>query len=69
MRRRARSFLARALESFNAGDYDVAVFLVEQAVQLYLKALLLEKVSDYPKVHSIMTLALILARLPSKGGS
>ncbi|MEM0377606.1 MAG: HEPN domain-containing protein [Thermofilum sp.] len=33
LRRRARSFLERALESFNAGDYDLAVFLVEQAVR------------------------------------
>lgn len=64
MRRRARSFLARALESFNAGDYDLAVFLAEQAVQLHLKAMLLEKVGDYPKVHSIMALASILGRLP-----
>ncbi|MEM0093483.1 MAG: HEPN domain-containing protein [Thermofilum sp.] len=64
LRRRARSFLARALESFNAGDYDLAVFLAEQAVQLHLKAMLLEKVGDYPKVHSIMALASILGRLP-----
>jgi len=68
LRRRARSFLARALESFDVGDYDIAVFLAEQAVQLHLKSVLLEKVGDYPKVHSIMTHASILARLPECRG-
>ncbi|MEM1523171.1 MAG: HEPN domain-containing protein [Thermofilaceae archaeon] len=56
------------MESFDAGDYDIAVFLAEQAVQLHLKLVLLEKVGDYPKVHSIMTLASILARLPECRG-
>ena len=64
MRRRATSFLSRALDSLNSGDYDLAVFLAEQSVQLHLKSILLEKIGDYPRVHSILTLASILKRLP-----
>jgi len=64
LRRRATSFLSRALDSLNSGDYDLAVFLAEQSVQLHLKSILLEKIGDYPRVHSILTLASILKRLP-----
>jgi len=46
LRRRAKAFPARALDSLNAGDYDLAVFLSEQAVQLHLKSILLEEVED-----------------------
>jgi HEPN domain-containing protein len=64
LRRRARSFLSRALESLNSGDYDLAAFLSEQSVQLHLKSIILEKIGDYPRVHSIRTLSSILKRLP-----
>lgn len=64
LRKRAKSFFTRALESFNSGEYDLAAFLSEQAVQLHLKSILLEKIGDYPRVHSILTLASILNRLP-----
>jgi len=64
LRKRAKSFFVRALESLNSGDYDLAAFLSEQSVQLYLKSILLEKIGDYPRVHSILTLAFILKKLP-----
>ncbi len=41
----------------------MAAFLSEQAVQLHLKSILLEKTGDYPRAHSILTLASILNRL------
>ncbi|MGC8832340.1 MAG: HEPN domain-containing protein [Thermoproteota archaeon] len=50
MRKRAKSFFTRALESLNSGEYDLAAFLSEQAVQLHLKSILLEKIGDYPRV-------------------
>lgn len=59
LRRRVRGFLKRAVDSLNSGDYDLAAFLSEQAVQLHLKSILLEKVGDYPRVHSISTLKLV----------
>lgn len=64
MRKRAKSFFTRALESLNSGDYDLAAFLSEQSAQLYLKSVLLEKTGDYPRVHSILTLVSILKKIP-----
>lgn len=53
LRKRAKAFLSRAFDSLNSGDYDLASFLSEQAVQLYLKSILLEKLGDYPRTYSI----------------
>jgi len=63
LRRRAKGFLARALDSLNSGDYDLAAFLSEQAVQLYMKSILLEKIGDYPRIHSISTLLSLLKQV------
>ena len=54
--RRARGFLEGALFHFRRGGYDIAVFNLEQALQLYLKAVLLKLTGYYPEVHSIRTL-------------
>lgn len=63
LRKRARAFLARAIDSLNSGDYDVASFLSEQAVQLHLKSILLERLGDYPRTHSISNLISIIRRI------
>ncbi len=65
LRRRSKAFLERAMDSLNSGDYDIASFLSEQAVQLYLKSLLLEKLGDYPRTHSLSTLLAITKKVPS----
>ncbi|MEM1525314.1 MAG: HEPN domain-containing protein [Nitrososphaerales archaeon] len=62
LKRRAKGFLERAIDSLNSSYYDLAAFLSEQAVQLYLKSILLEKVGDYPRTHSISTILSILKR-------
>lgn len=62
LRKRARAFYKRALESLNDNDYDLASFLSEQAVQLHLKSILLEEFGDYPKLHSISNLISILRK-------
>lgn len=54
--------MARALDSLSSGDYDLASFLSEQAVQLHLKSILLAKVGDYPRSHSITLLISILKK-------
>jgi len=56
LRRRAAEFLELAREALRMGNYDVSCFLAEQAVQLHLKSVLLERVGDYPRTHSIRTL-------------
>ena len=56
LRRRAAELLELAGEAPRMGNYDVSCFLAEQAVQLHLKSVLLERVGDYPRTHSIRTL-------------
>jgi len=63
LRRRAYAFLRIAETSFNNGDYDLTVFLCEQAVQLYLKSLLLEEIGDYPRTCSITRLLQLFQKL------
>ena len=40
----------------SAGRYDIALFHLEQAVQLALKAYLLKTLGDFPKIHSLKDL-------------
>ena len=67
LRRRSKAFLERAKESIKTKDYDIAVFLAEQAMQLYLKSILLEEVGDYPRTHSITTLVKLIKRMGRYG--
>jgi HEPN domain-containing protein len=63
LRKRAKSFLLRAIECLDSKDYDLASFLSEQAVQLHLKSILLEEIGDYPRTHSISILISILKKI------
>ena len=54
--RRASAFLNRAEDSLRLGDYDVAVFEAEQAVQLMLKAVLIHTTGYHPETHGIREL-------------
>jgi len=49
-----------AKDRFLKEDYDLACFLAEQAVQLYLKAALLCHTEDVSRSHSIRTLISML---------
>lgn len=62
MKKRAKAFFKRAIDSLNDGDYDIASFLAEQAVQLALKSLILEKLGDYPRTHSLRRLVDLLGK-------
>ncbi len=42
------------------GDYDLAIFHLEQALQLTLKSVLLENGLDYPRTYSVKRLLEIL---------
>ncbi len=63
LRRRAESFLRNAFDDFERGDYDLVLFHVEQAIQLYAKYLLYRKLGDFPKTHSIVSLLRDLSRI------
>jgi len=53
---RSRRFLATAELQIDKGFYDLALFSLEQALQLYLKAVVLRLGVDYPRTHSVRKL-------------
>ncbi len=66
LKKRAIGFLNGAVERLKAGDYDIACFMCEQAVQLYLKGIILELSGEIPRTHSIRQLLSILSQLLEK---
>jgi len=48
------------------GDFDIAAFMADQAVQLYLKSVILELSGEMPRVHVIRQLMYILKELLNK---
>ncbi|MEM1850021.1 MAG: HEPN domain-containing protein [Desulfurococcaceae archaeon] len=63
LRRRAESFLRHAIDDFDRRDYDLVLFHVEQAIQLYAKYLLYRRLGDFPKTHSIVGLLKDLVKI------
>jgi len=61
--KRSMKFERNAIWNLEQGDYDLAVFHVEQATQLLVKAKLLEIAGDFPKTHSIMALLELLYKI------
>ncbi len=60
--RRARSYLRTAKLRIEWGDYDLACLDVEQALQLYLKAVLVELFGTETRVHGVLEHLAILRR-------
>ncbi len=54
--RRAEGFIKDALEDLKRGDCDLAMFHVEQASQLIVKAKLLDLTGYFEKTHSLRRL-------------
>ncbi len=61
--KRAKNFLEIAKDRLNKKDWDLTCFNIEQAVQLYLKATILEISGELPRIHSIRQLVSIFLRL------
>ncbi|AGT36154.1 hypothetical protein N186_09090 [Thermofilum adornatum] len=53
---RAKHFYRISDNDASTGRYDIALFHLEQAVQLALKAYLLRTIGDFPRTHSIKDL-------------
>jgi len=66
LRKRSKGFLNGAKERLKAGEYDVACFMAEQAVQLHLKSVILELSGEIPRTHSIRKLLSVLSSLLGK---
>ena len=60
---RAKNFLEGAKERFQKDDWDLSCFMAEQSVQLFTKAIILEKGGEFPKTHSIRKLLASLYQL------
>jgi HEPN domain-containing protein len=58
--RRSERFMETADYQLKRGFYDLAVFSLEQALQLFLKAKLLANGVDYPRTHSVRALLEVL---------
>lgn len=63
LKKRSSEFLEESKLAVQRGFYDTACFLAEQSLQLYLKAILLKLVGDYPRTHSIRRLLGELGRV------
>ena len=62
IRRRAEAFLRNAERLISEGEWDLAVFNLEQYCQLMLKYKLLVARGSYPRSHSLRTLIRILSQ-------
>lgn len=51
--------------SLREGDYDIAAFMADQAVQLYLKSVIFELTGEVPRVHAVRQLMSVLKDLLS----
>lgn len=60
---RSKKFLDTADYQIERGFYDLAAFSLEQSLQLFLKARLLEYGADYPRTHGARVLLEILASI------
>lgn len=56
LRKRAFEFLSESQGALRDNHFNLACFFSDQAVQLYLKSILLELVGDYPRRHGIRLL-------------
>jgi HEPN domain-containing protein len=64
--KKSADFLETAEYQTGRGIYDLAIFSLEQALQLFLKAKVLTTGSDYPRIHSVRNLLNLLSNLSPK---
>ncbi len=63
--RRFEKFLRNARYDYENGDYDLAMFHIEQAIQLMVKAKLLDLKSFYERTYELRRLILELSEIYS----
>ncbi len=56
LRDRSLRMLRQAKSNLNSGDNDLAAFMAEQAVQLNIKAAILEITGEIPRTHALRQL-------------
>ncbi|AAY81279.1 HEPN domain-containing protein [Sulfolobus acidocaldarius] len=68
LKRRGLRFLDNAKDDLKNGYYDIAIFHVEQAVQLYTKAVIFELFGKEYTIHGIRGLLSYLTKLLEENG-
>jgi HEPN domain-containing protein len=63
--KRSKEFLETAEYQMSRGLYGIAVFSLEQALQLFLKSKMLVAGADYPRTHGVRALLEILSDVES----
>ncbi|ADC65220.1 HEPN domain protein [Ferroglobus placidus DSM 10642] len=66
---KAKGFEEMAKFNFEKGRYDLAMFCVEQAAQLYIKAKFLELIGEFPRTHDLIKLLGNLSEEYNKSGT
>ncbi|MGB9659693.1 MAG: HEPN domain-containing protein [Nitrososphaerales archaeon] len=66
LRNRSLRMLSSARRSLLDRDYDIAAFMADQAIQLYLKSVILELTGEVPRVHAVRQLMYALKELLGK---
>lgn len=56
LKKRAEDFFEEAKLDFKLQKFDLCIFHLEQATQLFLKSFLLRKIGDFPKTHELLEL-------------
>lgn len=56
LRDRSLRMLRQAKSSLGSGDYDLAAFMAEQAIQLNIKSEILEMIGEIPRTHALRQL-------------
>ena len=51
LKENAEYFEKKAFEALKEGAYSFVLYFTEQAIQLYVKYILVKEVGDYPKTH------------------
>jgi len=65
-RDRSLRMLSSARRSLLDGDYDLSAFMADQAVQLYLKSMILELTGELPRIHAVRQLMRVLKDLSDR---
>ncbi len=68
LRRRSRAYYEYSREAFERGDFDIAIFMAEQAAQLCVKAVILRVLGYIPRTHRIRELLAVLVEALSSLG-
>jgi len=54
---KAKDDLKKAQDNFNIGNFDLSSFLCQQSVEKGLKAVLIKRTGQFPKIHDLVRLS------------